>query len=114
MENTRTIKTAMDDGTMVITCVGELDLYVGKEFDKALADAVATGQPVTVDFLSADFIDSAILHSLAKHGKTMSDRGDRIKVMVTPGSHPEYVLETVGFRALMDIESVESEEDVGT
>lgn len=93
----------VDDDGATITGTGELDLGIGREFDAALAGAVASGRPVTVDLAGATFVDSAILQSLAIHGKTLRDRGERLAVIVTSGGYPEYVLKVVGFGCLMDI-----------
>ncbi|MBI2843344.1 MAG: STAS domain-containing protein [Armatimonadetes bacterium] len=95
-----------DEGSEItIRGNGELDLAVADEFKSALQTAVASGRQVTVDFRGAHFIDSAILAALAINGKAMFDRGDRLKVLVSEGTHPEYVLEMVGFSEFMQISS---------
>jgi anti-anti-sigma regulatory factor len=80
-----------------------MDLGIAKDLDRALADAASASRDVTVDLRDAVFIDSAILAGLVKAGKTLRNTQARLKVLVASGSHPEYVLRTVGFGALMDI-----------
>lgn len=82
---------------------GEMDLTIGKEFENALKDGFASGKPVVVDLLQAEYIDSAILAALARYGVAMVDRGERLKVIVAAKGHPEDVLKTVGFNQIMDI-----------
>ena len=91
------------DDTTVVIGIGELDLYIGREFGRTLADAVKSGQPVTVDLLSAIFIDSAILQAVGVYGKRLMDRGDRMSVLVKKKGQPGYVLGVVGFAAIMDV-----------
>ena len=94
--------TVEDNGATIVG-IGELDLGIGDEFDAALAEAAASGEQVTVDFRGVDFIDSAILQSLATHGRTIDKRGDQLRIIVASGSYPQYVLRVVGFDCLMDI-----------
>lgn len=103
------VKVAYTDDKATVIGLGELDLYYISQFDKALTDAVSSNKSVVVDLTGATFIDSAILQSIIKHGKTIFNRGDRLKILVTSGSHPEFVLETVGFSIIVDIVSVEPE-----
>lgn len=93
------------DRSVTVVGTGEMDLSIGKQFDETLASAVASGESVTVDLTGADFIDSAIVQSLATHGKTVYDRQSRLKVLVISGAYPDYVLKTVGFAAFLDIEA---------
>lgn len=93
------------NGSVSVVGKGEMDLEIGKQFDEALAEAVASGKPVEVDLTEANFIDSAIVQAFAQHGKTMYDRGMRMKVVIVSNSYPEYVLTTVGFNVFLDIEA---------
>lgn len=105
MNETGTVQVEITENRAVVTGTGELDLTIGSEFDEALARAVEKSKQVTVDFTGADFIDSAILQSLAINGRQMYDRGTRLKVIFLSKSYVEYVLRTVGFDALMDFEA---------
>jgi anti-anti-sigma factor len=94
------------DNEVVVTATGELDLRVAEEFDRKVSEAIRSESSVTIDLSRATFIDSAILQVLAKCGKALYDRDERLRVITTPGSHPQYVLDTVGFGTFMDLDTV--------
>ncbi len=98
------IDVTVQDTEVVVTGSGELDLRVATQFDAAVESAIAAGLPVTIDLCRAVFIDSAILQSVARCGRAMFDRNQRLRLMITRGTHTEYVLETVGFGAFIDID----------
>lgn len=112
MKSASGVSLVIGDVGATVTGTGELDLKSAGKFGSALAEAVASGKPVTVDFLKTDFIDSAILELLVIHGKALCERGERLKVTVATGGYPGQVLKTVGFDCLMDIvgETVEERE----
>lgn len=103
MSDSAEVMLAVEDSGAAVTCIGEFDLGSAGKFGSALADAVFSGKPVTVDFSLANFIDSAILQLLVIHGKALSLRGDRLRIVVASDSYPAFVLKTVGFDILMDI-----------
>jgi anti-anti-sigma factor len=103
-ETARVTVEVEEDGTNItITGSGELDLTNAQELRDPLSIAAATAENVTIDLRAAAFIDTAILECLARAAKTMLGRNKRLKVIAAENSHPLYVLETVGFAALMDI-----------
>lgn len=99
-----------DGNAATIIGTGEMDLSISEDLDIKFADAIASTKDVTIDFREALFIDSAILASLVKAGKALMNAGARLKVIVIAGTHPDYVLKTVGFAALMDIDIVERDQ----
>lgn len=103
MSNRAEVKMITEDNGTTVIGIGELDLRIAKEFDAALVSAVSSAKPVTVDLVATNFIDSAILHSLLAHARVLDARGDRLQVVVASDSYPDYVLKTVGFDCLMDI-----------
>lgn len=103
MKKASEVSVVIGDIGATVSGTGELDLKSAGKFGSALAEAVASGKPVTVDFLKADFIDSAILALLVVHGKALFERGERLKIIVATGGYPGQVLKTVGFDCLMDI-----------
>jgi anti-anti-sigma factor len=104
MAETTEVMVSNDETACTVRATGELDLRMAREFESALMNAAMTGKPVIVDLLSAIYIDTAILASLARLATTLLHKDERLKVLVTSGSHPEYVLKTVGFDSIMDIE----------
>lgn len=92
-----------NDGVETITGVGELDLRFGEQFRQALSDAVASGHEIVVDLRQASYIDTAIVAALVPPAKAMLERGGRLKVLVTSGGYPNYVLKTVRFADIMEI-----------
>lgn len=101
------VKTSRDGDTITVTAGGELDLSNAGELFNALETAVQEARDVVVDLRTAVFVDTAILACLAGSGSEMLDGGRRLRVKVKAGSHPDYVLKTVRFGELMDIEASE-------
>ncbi len=109
MTDRATIELSRDGESVTVVGSGELDLSISRELDTILSQASSSTHDVTIDLRGAIFIDSAILASLVKVGKVLKRDDARLKVIVTPGSHPQYVLRTVGFGALMDISTTDEE-----
>ncbi len=107
IENGR-VTASCCDGVETITGVGDLNIYVVEPFKQALADAVATGSEIVVDFLQTSFIDTAFVVALVEPAKSLLERNSRLKVLVTDGAYPQYVLKIVGFADLMEIEVEDS------
>lgn len=103
-----TTEITMDqyEGVSAVKASGELDLRVAGEFENALMNAALTDLPVVIDLQPAVYIDTAILAAMARLAIMISKKGHRLKVLVASGSHPEYVLQTVGFDSIMDIEHI--------
>jgi anti-anti-sigma factor len=70
-----------DDGTVVLTATGELDLSNVGTFADALANAVSSsstdGGVVTVDLREIEYLDSAAIN-------TLYDHPDRIRLVANP------------------------------
>jgi anti-anti-sigma factor len=105
MIDTERVTASSDNGIETISGVGELDLYCAEQFRQALADAVASGNEIVVDFRKVSFIDTAIVAALVSPAKALMARGRMLKVVLVSGEYPQYVLKTVGFTDLMDIEA---------
>lgn len=103
MKEAAEIIVTQDDGVTTIVCRGELDLSHADGLTQLIDGAVDFEDDVAVDLRQAKFIDTAILACLAKAAKMAKENGRSLKVLVSPNSHPLYVLETVGFSAIMDI-----------
>lgn len=56
-----------------------------------------------MDLRDVSYVDTSIIAALVLPAKAMMKRGTRLKVLVTEGAYPQYVLNTVGFKDLMDI-----------
>ena len=103
MVDTERVIASSGEGIETITGVGEMDLYCAEQFRQALADAVASGNEIVVDFRQVAYIDTAIVDALVSPAKAMLERGRRLKVLVIDEAYPQHVLKTVGFADLMDI-----------
>jgi anti-anti-sigma factor len=101
---TSEVRLVIQDGGATVTGKGDLDLSVGPVFRSALEECTESVGKLTVDFREVPYIDSAILQALADACVRLRGKS-RIRVMVRTGSHPDYVLKTVGFGELMDIEA---------
>lgn len=104
MTHSEKITTSRNNGAITISGGGELDLRSADEFKAALKEATDTESPVVVDFTSTTYIDTAILAALVVAARTTMQGSRRIRVLVAEGSHPQYVIKTMGLAGLMDIE----------
>jgi anti-sigma B factor antagonist len=48
-----------NDGTVILSISGELDVASAADFDLARAEALSTGLPVVIDLAECEFIDSS-------------------------------------------------------
>jgi anti-anti-sigma regulatory factor len=97
------LQRSESEGVTTIVGTGQLDSGIVEEFEKALDEGRLTLMPLRIDFRTADYIDSAILQAIAHTANLLAGRGQRLRIMVSSGSQPEYVLRTVGFGEVMDI-----------
>jgi len=105
MDDEGRVTASRADGVATVIGEGDLTLFNAEQFIGALDEAIASGDAVTVDIRNATYIDSAIIAALIGPAKTLIDRGARLNVLVTEGAHPQYVLNLVGFKTLMDIQA---------
>jgi anti-anti-sigma factor len=107
MIGTRTIEANIENDALTVTCTGDLDLHIADKLRIAL-DEARESKSATVDFRSVSYIDTAIAAVLIGAARTLRNTDHPLKVIVTNGSHPQYVLRIMGLAALMDVEVVES------
>ncbi|MGK2882379.1 MAG: STAS domain-containing protein [Mycobacterium sp.] len=91
-----------DDGTVVVTAAGEIDLSNVDTFNATLARASETANgtsPLIVDLTAVQYLDSSAINVLFAH----ADRVDRLILIVHPLLMP--VLNISGLSALADLES---------
>jgi len=73
--------TRRDDGKLVLTAAGEIDLSNVDTFTQALTTAIAEtasgGETVTVDLSAVEYLDSAAINALFTHA-------ERIRLIVRP------------------------------
>ncbi|MCT7661140.1 STAS domain-containing protein [Mycobacterium deserti] len=84
-----------DDGRVVLSAVGELDLSNVDAFGRALAEAT-DGAMVTVDFSGVEYLDSAAINLLFAHT-------EHIELVVNPILLP--VLKISGLADVVDVHS---------
>ena len=82
MPTSLTLETARsDDGTLVLTAAGEIDLSNIDAFDQALAtasdEAASSGETLTVDLSGVEYLDSAAVNALFT-------RADHIRLIAHP------------------------------
>lgn len=73
-----------DPPARVVAVSGEQDISTAPDLERALAFAVASGDPVVVDLRHATFADSAILGTIIRAHKHAGSRGFAV-VMPPPG-----------------------------
>ncbi|MFG1616530.1 STAS domain-containing protein [Nonomuraea wenchangensis] len=93
------------DGTLVLACVGEIDMSNAGALEEALADADGGGT-VLVDLSAVEYLDSAGLTVLFSHV-------ERIRLVANPLIEP--VLTISGLAELTTVEGLTDDkgEDVG-
>jgi anti-sigma B factor antagonist len=65
----------LDDGTRVVSIDGELDLYTGPQFERALFGALDGAADVVVDLAECSFIDSTALGILVAANRRLGGSG---------------------------------------
>jgi anti-anti-sigma factor len=84
-----------DDGTLVLTATGEIDLSNVDTFNQALADAMTTTDQVTVDLRDVHYLDSGGINALFHHA-------DNIRVIANATLMP--LLTISGLTQLVTVE----------
>jgi anti-anti-sigma regulatory factor len=104
MTDTSQISVVRNDGDIAVIGGGMLDITNCDEFSRELKHASQIAENLTVDLRQADFIDTQIVHDLAKAAMTMLNRGKRLKVLAAEEKYPLEVLRISTFEQIMDIE----------
>jgi anti-anti-sigma factor len=89
------------DGIPIARVTGEIDLSNASDLARSLEKAtqqLATG--LVLDFTSTHYLDSAGVHFVFGVGRQLRDRGQRLVLVVPPGSPVEAVLRVVGIESL--------------
>src|SRR3954449_7479099 len=88
-------------GSPVARIRGEIDMSNVGELSVALQNAVVqTAAGLVIDFSRTEYLDSAGLHFIFELGKRLRDRGQRLYLVVPPGSPVAAVLDIVNVEAL--------------
>ena len=93
MTVTSEIKIAEDDGKVTITCSGIIDITNCEEFSKRTKEASLTAEEITIDFRTADFIDTQIVHDIARAAVTLLKRNKKLNVIVRKGSQHFWIVQ---------------------
>jgi anti-sigma B factor antagonist len=88
-------------GNPVARIRGEIDMSNVGELSLALQNSVIqTAAGLVIDFSQTEYLDSAGLHFIFDLGKRLRDRGQRLYLVVPPGSPVATVLEIVNVDSL--------------
>src|SRR5690349_16168727 len=91
-------------GSPVARIRGEIDMSNVGELGAALRNSVVqTAAGLVIDFSETEYLDSAGLHFIFDIGKRLRDRGQRLYLVVPPGSPIRSVLEIVNVESLAPI-----------
>ncbi len=104
------IRVAREDDRVSVEASGSLDLSNSSELRDALKAASAEAGSICVDLTNALFIDTAVLEYLARAGKAMYTRNNRLTVLAREGSHPLRVLRIASLDTIMDVVAVATTE----
>ena len=89
------------DGVSIARVRGEVDMSNANELGHTLQNAVPhAAAGLVVDFTVTQYLDSAGLHFVFDLGKRLRDRGQRLFLVVPPGSPVATVLDIVNVDAL--------------
>ena len=88
-------------GSPVAHVRGEIDMSNVTELSLALQNAVVqSAAGLVIDFSETEYLDSAGLHFIFELGKRLRDRGQRLYLVVPPGSPVGAVLDIVSVDAI--------------
>jgi anti-sigma B factor antagonist len=89
------------DGNPVARVRGEIDMSNVAELSLTLQNAVGQAAAgMVIDFSTTDYLDSAGLQFIFDLGKRLRDRGQRLYLVVPPGSAVGGVLDIVNVESL--------------
>jgi anti-sigma B factor antagonist len=84
------------DGTVTLTCAGEIDITSAPDFRRAL-DGVPAGDHLVIDLTGVRFLDSAGVKVLYDH------LGRQPEIVLGPDSAIQRVLSLTGLRDLLTV-----------
>jgi anti-sigma B factor antagonist len=88
-------------GNPIARIRGEIDMSNVGELSMTLQNSVVqTAAGLVIDFSQTEYLDSAGLHFIFDLGKRLRDRGQRLYLVVPPGSPVAAVLEIVNVDSL--------------
>jgi anti-anti-sigma factor len=88
-------------GNPIARIRGEIDMSNVGELSLTLQNSVVqTAAGLVIDFSQTDYLDSAGLHFIFDLGKRLRDRGQRLYLVVPPGSPVAAVLDIVNVDSL--------------
>ena len=95
------VKFEEHEGNPVARIRGEVDMSNVGELSLALRNAVAQSSAgLVIDFSATEYLDSAGLHFIFDLGKRLRDRGQRLYLVVPPGSPVAAVLDIINVESL--------------
>lgn len=86
-----------DDGVLVVTVTGELDVSNVESLADVAYDLPNDALGLVLDLCAATYIDSATIGLLFKLHGALRRRGQALRVVCGPGSSARRVLELTGF-----------------
>jgi anti-sigma B factor antagonist len=96
----------LDGGVCVLSVEGELDLYTGPVFERALIAALADGSgSVIVDLTKCSLIDSTGLGLLVKANKRLHRRGDPRIAVACPNPRMRMIFEITALHRFLVLHS---------
>src|SRR5690349_23868562 len=95
------VKFEEHEGSPVALIRGEIDMSNVGELSQTLQNSIDHSAPgLVVDFSQTQYLDSAGLHFIFDLGKRLRDRGQRLYLVVPPGSPVGAVLDIVSVDAI--------------
>jgi anti-anti-sigma factor len=84
-------------GVSVVSVIGELDVSNVDDLERATFALPNHAGGIVLDLRQASYIDSSTLGLLFRLQHSLERRGQALRVVCTPGSSPERVMQLTGF-----------------
>lgn len=82
--------------TLVVAVAGEVDMSNADDLRAAIEGRMATPRDLILDLSDVEYIDSAGIHFMFVLRKRLGARGQKVELVVPPGSSTEAVLRYAG------------------
>lgn len=102
--NLADLRAREDDGVVIVTVTGEIDMSNAGELRDAIIEATPNAAlGLVLDFTSVDYIDSTGIHLLYRLGDGLRARGQTLRVVIPPGSPSSDALRLAGVQRHVDV-----------
>ena len=95
-------------GTVILTCVGEIDIRVAPTLRAQVLDLIRHRTGVIIDLTSVSFFDSAAVRLVDDIARECAHHNAVVKAVAPPGTPARRVLDIVGMAALLATDTLDA------